>query len=145
MAISERYGNLFKQDWQSAVVTVNLVGAMGAGIARAARDLNPEMFYWYNRLCRQGKFRLGDIYYFTQEDGRTFILLPTKVDWRNDATIEYIEKSLAALVETYKYHHVDSIHIPKLGCRNGGLNWEDVRPVMYKYLEKIPLDITIMV
>lgn len=144
MAIKEVRRNLFRQDWQSAVVTVNLVGAMGAGIAKAARDINPDMYLWYKSLCRRKKFKFGDIYYYTQEDERTFILLPTKDDWKDSSTLEYIETSLIALASTYQYHQVDSIHIPKLGCKNGGLEWEEVRPLMYHYLEGFSVDVTIV-
>ena len=28
---------------------------------------------------------------------------------------------------------------PKLGCSNGGLKWEDVKPLMIKYLDPLPI------
>ena len=41
-----------------------------------------------------------------------------------------------------KLHIIDTVAFPKLGCNNGGLDWEtQVKPLMIKYLE--PLNITI--
>ncbi len=145
MSIHEVRGNLFLQNWQSIVITVNLVGAMGAGVARVCRDMSPETYRWYRELCRKGQFNIGDIKYYTQHDGRTFILFPTKIDWKNDSKIEYIESSLQTLAKTYQYHHVDSIHMPKPGCRNGGLEWKDVRPLVYQYLDNLDIDVTVMI
>lgn len=145
MAIKEVSGNLFQHPWQSAVITVNLMGVMGAGIAKAARDINYNMFTWYRDLCQSKQFNLGDIHYYTQHDGKTFILLPTKIDWKNPSTLEYIEISLQALVNTYRYHHVEHIHTPKLGCKNGQLDWKDVRPLMYDYLSDLAVDVTIVI
>ena len=32
--------------------------------------------------------------------------------------------------------NITSIAFPKLGCGNGGLKWEDVKPLMDNYLKK---------
>lgn len=34
---------------------------------------------------------------------------------------------------------------PKLGCGNGGLKWNDVRPLMKKYLDSLPIGIDIYI
>ena len=39
----------------------------------------------------------------------------------------------------------DSIAFPRLGCGNGGLDWNEVRPIMEKYLKNVPLQIYIYV
>jgi len=79
----------------------------------------------------------------------------TKVYWRNPSKIEWIERGLYNFCKKdyefngkkYKYYDLGpntwkeamkSIAWPKLGCSNGGLKWEDVKPLMIKYLDPLP-------
>lgn len=39
----------------------------------------------------------------------------------------------------------ESIAFPRLGCGNGALRWEDVQPLMEKYLKSLPIKIYIYV
>ena len=80
----------------------------------------------------------------------------TKVYWRNPSKLEWIEKGLYNFCvkdyehnnEKFKYYELGpnnynealtSIAWPKLGCSNGGLKWEDVKPLMIKYLDPLPI------
>ena len=38
---------------------------------------------------------------------------------------------------------ITSIAFPALGCGHGGLNWNDVKPLMKKYLEDLDIEIEI--
>jgi O-acetyl-ADP-ribose deacetylase (regulator of RNase III) len=38
---------------------------------------------------------------------------------------------------------IESIAFPALGCGNGGLNWNDVKPVMIEFLEDLDIKIEI--
>jgi len=71
---------------------------------------------------------------------------PTKTTWKKPSRIEYIEKGLQAFVKGYENKGITSIAFPALGCGNGELNWEkQVRPLMEKYLEPLPIDIFIYI
>lgn len=59
--------------------------------------------------------------------------------------MEYIETELQKFVANWDKLGADSIAFPRLGCGNGGLDWNDVRPLMEKYLKNIPLQIYIYV
>lgn len=65
--------------------------------------------------------------------------------WRNPSKLEYIEKGLLKFIDKYADKGIQSIAFPKLGCGNGELRWEDVKPLMEKYLAQIPIDIYIYV
>lgn len=39
-----------------------------------------------------------------------------------------IESGLKALIETVRHEDIKSIAVPPLGCGNGGLDWNQVRP-----------------
>ena len=46
-------------------------------------------------------------------------------------------------VNTYAEKHITSIAFPKLGCGNGELDWNLVRPLMERYLKPLPIDVYI--
>jgi O-acetyl-ADP-ribose deacetylase (regulator of RNase III) len=48
--------NLFTSPAQTLVNTVNTVGVMGKGIAKAFKTVYPDMFEEYASLCRRGEF-----------------------------------------------------------------------------------------
>ena len=77
----------------------------------------------------------------------------TKEFWRNPSKLEWIERGLYNFAEK-KYtdgerfwemgpntwiEGMKTIAWPKLGCTNGGLRWEDVKPLMIKYLDPLPI------
>ena len=59
---------------------------------------------------------------------------PTKQHWRSPTEIEWIRDGLVALRDTIREKHISSIAIPPLGCGNGGLQWNVVRPLMEEVL-----------
>lgn len=59
--------------------------------------------------------------------------------------MEYIEEGLKKFAENWDKLGSDSIAFPRLGCGNGGLDWNDVQPLMEKYLKNIPMQIYIYV
>ena len=46
-------------------------------------------------------------------------------------------------VQTYAEKNITSIAFPRLGCGNGELDWNDVKPLMEKYLKSLPIDVYI--
>jgi hypothetical protein len=64
--------------------------------------------------------------------------------WRKKSQVAYIELGLKKFVDTYAPQEISSIAFPKLGFGNGGLDCEQqVRPLMEKYLNSRPVEITI--
>lgn len=62
------------------------------------------------------------------------INFPTKNHWKERSRLEYIINGLDDLVEVIKKYNIKSIAIPPLGCGNGGLNWNDVKPLITRKL-----------
>ena len=81
----------------------------------------------------------------------------TKEFWRNPSKLEWIERGLYNFAERdyewqgehFKFWNMGpdtwtegmkTIAWPKLGCTNGGLDWENqVKPLMIKYLDPLPI------
>lgn len=133
-------GDLFSSPAQVLVNTVNLDGVMGKGIALQFKKLYPDMFVKYQSFCENKLLDIGKLWLY-KSDKKWILNFPTKKHWRNPSELEYIEKGLQKFVDTYKEKNITSIAFPKLGCGNGGLQWEIVKPIMDNYLKNLPIDI----
>lgn len=136
-------GDIFQDKAQTMVNTVNCVGVMGKGVALEFKRRYPKMYDEYVELCKQGQVRLGQPYYYSDLIGTSIINFPTKDHWKSPSRLSYIESGLKWFVENYRNLGIRSIAFPPLGCGNGGLSWENVGPLMFKYLRDLPIDITI--
>ncbi len=133
--------DILKSNAEALVNTVNCVGVMGSGIALQFKKKFPENFEVYKRACDTNELELGNVLVF--DTGQMFnpryiINFPTKNHWRAKSRIEDIATGLEALVEVVIDHKIKSIAIPPLGCGLGGLDWEDVRPLIFLAFEVLP-------
>jgi len=142
MSINVLIGNLFESKAQTLVNTVNCVGIMGKGIAQEFKKRYPEMFEDYNDRCTKGEVQLGKPYIFKSlYEEKAIINFPTKKHWRSVSRIEDIYNGLEYLTTKYKDWGVTSIAFPPLGCGNGGLEWDDVGPLLYRELSKLDIPV----
>lgn len=137
-------GDLLSSPAQVQVNTVNVVGVMGKGIALQFKYKYPEMFKSYRQICEKHLFDVGNLYLW-KSSKKWVLLFPTKKHWRNPSKIEYIESGLKKFVENYDRLGIESIAFPKLGCGNGNLDWNIVKPIMEKYLKPLPINIYIYI
>ena len=134
-------GNMFESPAQVLVNTVNTVGVMGKGIALTFKKVYPDMYKNYRFFCEHKQFEVGKLYLY-KTPGKWILNFPTKINWRNPSKVEYIEQGLKKFVLTYKDKGIKSIAFPKLGCGNGGLDFEtQVKPLMDKYLSHLDIDV----
>ena len=137
-------GDIFDSKAQVIVNTVNCKGVMGKGLALAFKQRYPAMFPVYQQECKTGKLRIGKPTLYKQST--PWILnFPTKNDWKLPSKLEYLEKGLEYLVGNYKKAGIKSIAFPKLGAQNGKLSWDEVGPLMAKYLGQLDIDVYIYI
>ena len=134
--------SLLESDAQTIVNTVNTVGVMGKGLAAALKKREPEMFRAYKRICDQDLFEIGKLWIW-RSPNQWILNFPTKIHWRNPSKIEYIRAGLEKFVATYEERGIREIAFPRLGCGNGGLEWEHVRPIMASFLDPLPIRVYI--
>jgi len=134
-------GNLIETDAEALVNTVNCVGYMGKGIALQFKKAFPENYRSYERACRANGIRPGKVFVFSTGslvNPRYIVNFPTKRDWRAKSQIEDIRIGLRSLVEEIRKLHISSIALPPLGCGLGGLNWNDVKPLIERAFAGLP-------
>lgn len=133
-------GNIFEDDAEAIVNTVNCVGIMGRGIALQCKRLYPENFKAYAKACKTGQVVPGKMFVYETNcigNPRIIINFPTKRHWRQNSSITDIVAGLTDFIRVIAEYQVKSVAIPPLGCGNGGLAWDVVRPLLEASLKPV--------
>ncbi len=137
-------GNLLESDADCLVNTVNCEGYMGKGIAYQFKLAFPQNNEDYIKACKNRALRIGKVHYYF-ENGKIIINFPTKDKWRAKSKIEYIEDGLYDLCRLIPSLSIKSIAIPPLGSGNGGLIWNQVKPIIETKLYDISNQIDVII
>lgn len=126
------------------VIPVNTKGVMEVGLAKEFAQKFPNYYEMYKDHCHNcPSFKGGDWLVIDRGEegleGKKFILLATKEEWRNPSKLEWIERGLISLKQYFQviliiFKDVKSLAIPAIGCGLGGLNWASVISLMETYL-----------
>jgi O-acetyl-ADP-ribose deacetylase (regulator of RNase III) len=134
-------GDILKADTEALVNTVNCVGIMGRGVALQFKKAFPENFKAYEAACKAKQVQLGKVFVFDLNrlyNPRLILNFPTKQHWKSKSHIESIQAGLTDLISIVQHNQIRSIAIPPLGCGLGGLNWEDVKPLITEAFQAVP-------
>lgn len=126
----EQRGDIWSVDaWRvittNGYVKANGAAVMGRGTALQAAERYPWLPHALGQRLRQGNkvFAWGEIRLFT---------LPVKHYWSEPADIKLIRGSLVELENLVNLLGLRKVFMPRPGCGNGQLKWEDVRPMMLR-------------
>lgn len=111
----------------------NGTAVMGRGLAWQAKEKFPKLEAEFGKLLINYK----DYNVFGFPEYRLFAFTVKNVWWEK-AELSLIEKSCKELETIIHYNFPNipkPIYVPKVGCGNGKLNWEDVKPILEKYLD----------
>ena len=139
-AIEYKTGDIFLEEADALVNSVNCVGIMGRGIALQFKKAFPGNFKAYADACKREIVQPGRM--FVYETGqlippRFIINFPTKRHWRGKSRMEDIESGLVALVQEVRKRNITSIALPALGTSLGGLEWSRVRDCIEATLSEV--------
>jgi O-acetyl-ADP-ribose deacetylase (regulator of RNase III) len=114
---------------------VNMKGSMAGGIARQIAQMYPLAEKDYIQYCEQGFCRLGGCLPFPVNVGKpqgpyTIYNLFTQIMPGRDARLSALDVSLKRMNEHALENDIQKIVMPQIGCGIGGLNWEDVKPIL---------------
>lgn len=129
----------YPADWRVITTngTVKRNGAcvMGRGCAKEAKDRYPGFEYKLGVII-MGKTgnRLAVFY----DDN--LITFPVKHNWWERADSDLIKQSTDELLSFSNHYKHPEIVMPRPGCGNGGLKWEDVKPL----LEALPDNVKVI-
>jgi hypothetical protein len=135
----------FHQQGNWIVITTNIgwkkngENPMGAGIAKAAAAMYPELPAYYGRRCKQ----YGTDTAVCEYKPGNLILFPTKpldeispwASWRSGSSLDLISRSAKQLAYLNMIGPSRVIGLPLVGCQNGGLQRGDVIGILRENLD----------
>ena len=111
---------------------------MGRGCALQAKTAYPGIALTLGDLIT----RLGNnVHRIPQDrDDRIIFSFPVKENWFDNADLDIIELSCFQLVEEVDKLELELnrrpfVAVPRPGCGNGKLSWDDVRPICKHYFD----------
>ena len=141
MTFEYKQDDILKSDAEAIINTVNCVGIMGKGLAKAFKEKFPENYKKYKKYCDEEKLHPGHMFVTEEQDlflqKKILINFPTKNHWRENSKYEYIEQGLDDLIKVINKYQIKSIAIPPLGCGNGGLDWVEVHKIISNKLKTL--------
>ena len=137
--------NILESDAQVLVNPVNCVGVMGKGLALQFKGKFPDYFKDYKYRCTKDSVKLGMVnhYCLDKDNNKWLVSFPTKYHWRDKSEISSIKSGLSDLRNFCVNFRVISVAIPKLGCGLGGLDWNDVKPLVEEVFGDVTFDVYI--
>lgn len=103
---------------------------MGKGIALQTKQRYPDVPL---RLGQAVKAWGNQPFYFRDHN---IISFPTKHDWRQPSDFDLIRESTINLRILTDYYSFGAVYLTPPGCGNGGLNWNEVEPVISPILDE---------
>lgn len=105
-------------------VNNNLDAVMGRGIAAQATNRIPGIA---SELGFHLRIFGNDINWL---DSQRCLSFPVKHHWKEQASLDLIQKSRNELKDIAECLHNHRFYLPRPGCGNGNLDYKDVRPLM---------------
>lgn len=111
---------------------------MGRGLAAQAAKRWPKI----QGILGDYVKKHGSRVFFVDDDDFHIFSFPVKEHWRDRADLQLIQQSaqdLAALIQDLNARtrfQINEVYLPRVGCGNGRLEWESVRPVLLFALGK---------
>ncbi|MFE6967085.1 macro domain-containing protein [Agromyces sp. NPDC057679] len=125
-----RTGDLFTTDAPAIGHGVNVdPGVMGSGIAVLFRDRFPAMHAAYKVLCSRGDFPVGTVMIWESSTPTVYNIASQDRPGKN-AQLEWLRTGVEAALQDTDARGYDRLALPRIGCGIGGLNWDEVEPVL---------------
>lgn len=148
------YKDIFLTPLDAIVNPCNCMGIAGAGLAKEFRKRFSKNFTAYRQACHDATLRVGKVFIYQTDllanyhiQPKYIINFPTKHHWNNPSTMEMIELGMDDMVKQIldlnanpkvaESWRIKSLGIPALGCGLGGLNWNDVSPLIEEKIQPL--------
>lgn len=106
---------------------------MGRGLALQAARRYPLLPKVLAMLMREHGNHVFDLYRPRHQP--LIVSFPVKHHWHHMAQLDLIERSTIELVQMADHHEYRQVALPRVGCGNGALNWNEVKPILEHYLD----------
>jgi O-acetyl-ADP-ribose deacetylase (regulator of RNase III) len=145
--IKEVTGDILLTDAQAIAHGVAPSDHFDSGLALSLRKDYPSMYKDFRHYCHIAHPKPGETWMWGGVGGVRIINLLTqepakgKKGHPGKATLHNVSHSLKELAKTVKKEKIKSLALPRLATGVGGLDWEDVRPLVYDRLAELDIPI----
>ena len=120
---------------------------MNQGLAKALHERYPSMHKDFHHWCHQHHPKPGEAWMWGSTDGLRIVNLITQNGGYGrgahpeEATLPNVNHALKALHKMAVKEKFTSIALPRLATGVGGLDWEDVEPLIVKHLGDLDIPV----
>ena len=117
------------------------------GLALQLRERMPALYKDFRHYCQTQHPKSGSKWVWMSSDGHYIINLFTQEGAYDhgskpgQATLSHVNHALHALRNFVQKEPIASIALPRIACGVGGLDWEDVKPMIEKQLGDLDLPV----
>jgi hypothetical protein len=132
----EASGNIWDYEADAIVITTNGTtkkdgsAVMGRGVAEQAKESFPGIDRTLGELLEQYGLQVHLVW-----QNPNIVAFPVKRDWWEKASLGLIARSALELVELADVMNWTTVIMPRPGCGNGRLRWQDVSKVLSDILD----------
>ena len=118
-----------------------------SGLALALRERWPSMAKDFRHFAHQDHPKPGGVWFWGGAGGvRVFNLMTQEGSHERGArpgkaTVSHVRHALQALAKEAKAEEIQSLALPRLATGVGGLDWEDVRPLVQETLGSLDIPV----
>jgi O-acetyl-ADP-ribose deacetylase (regulator of RNase III) len=120
---------------------------MNQGLAAALHERYPAMHKDFHHWCRQHHPKVGNAWIWSSAEGKRIVNLITQPggyehgSHPGPATVSGVNHALRALKKILAEERLDSVALPRLATGVGGLDWDEVRPLIHTQLADVEADV----
>lgn len=119
----------------NGTIKANGRGVMGRGCAKEALTKFPTIDKCLGDSLKSRGNHVQWIYGSNTTSSKVIFAFPVKHNWWEEADLELIKRSAMELMKILNTTGIKSVLLPRPGCGNGKLKWEDVKPVIEPILD----------
>lgn len=118
---------------------------MSQGLALSLHERYPAMHKDFHHWCHQGHGKPGEAWLWGGAGGVRIVNLVTQDAGTGHrpgrATTQNVAHALRALAKVVRKEQFQSLALPRLATGVGGLEWDDVRPLITRHLGDVDIPI----
>lgn len=146
--IHEVSGDILKSRAQAIAHGVAPNDDFHTGLALSLREHAPALYKDFRHYCQSTHPKSGGLWTWTGADGRRIVNLFTQDGAEGHhggkpgkATLSNVRHAMKALRAEIEAQKISSLALPRLATGVGGLDWADVRPVVYEQLADVGIPV----
>jgi hypothetical protein len=132
------YGDLLTSPARVLVNPVNTVGTMAGPLGEDLRQVYPQMFAMYQRLCEEDRLNIGQVMLY-RTSHKWILNLPVKRHYRATVRLEALESALRRVAALYAEQHFASISLPAAELAEGEIDDQTLMSLLRAYFGTLPI------